>query len=234
VRYGRLTLLACMFLGNACTRPPVHYELNRQPTNGITIVGTVPPNMGVEMTAVWQVTVLNDVCAPYQPQPAHERIRAIANLPVTLKARAGDQMTWTTWRDLLTPGKCGWRLIGLDFKADRSREALDRDKEHLAPSRIAFVCVDRATCPGNTRRMNDDPEELVRQYCKFSVVGMGTGASNPCIFGPDSHFAGPEAIAFKEQHNLRPEQHTVRFALVDLESAERQVRDAEPSGEPGR
>jgi hypothetical protein len=218
-RYSLATLLACALLLHACARRPVQYELNPHPTDSITLVGTIPPDMGLEMTAAWQVTVPNEDCAPHVFYPPDVRIQRVVELPVSVKSRSGDQAIWVTWRDLLVPGKCGWRLIGLNVRADRSQEALERDKAYDLGSRIAYVCSDLETCP-DSPRTNGNANEEVRQYCKFSVIQMKQGMSNPCVYGPEGRFAGPDVAPFKEQHNLRPNQHVVRFTLIDLEGAE--------------
>jgi hypothetical protein len=202
----------------ACTRVPSP-ELNPNPLHGISIIGTVPTEVEIKLTAVWQTTVLNDACAPKMRWPVGVRFPKVAGFPVPLKDRSGNETVWETWWDLLAPGECGWRLAALEFKADRSPAQFSAHAANIVASRIASVCI--GACIANTPRANDDPLQAVTQYCRFSVLGKDEMGRNPCVYGSDGRFAGPDATPFKEQHILQPGQQLVRFLLVDLDSSRR-------------
>jgi hypothetical protein len=210
----RITWLISAFLIAACTHDSSP-ELNSKPTSVISIVGTVPTGVEIQLTSVWETTVVNNACAPKMSWPVRTRFPKQARFPITLRRRSGSEAVWETWWDLLSPGRCGWRLAALEFKADRSAAEFAAHAADIAASRMAFVCLDG--CVANSAVANTDPSQLVTRYCKFSVLGKSDLAQNPCVYGSDGRLADHSAIPFKEQHILQSGQQLVRFVLVDLE-----------------
>ena len=72
-------------------------------------------------------------------------------------------------------------------------------------------------CPANTANFNDDDSVPVHHFCKFSVIGdQRNGVMNACAFEADGKITPMQPV--KHLHLLRPQQHTVRFTLTDVES----------------
>jgi hypothetical protein len=162
----------------------VPYAIQSHPTDKLTVVGTLPKNIAIELAAFWQTTVVNDECATKIPVshylPEHQYMPKQAIIPVTLQARVDDRATWVTWRDLLKPGECGWQLSSIEYKADTSMAGLSGLPKTSPWSRISFVCL--RDCVPNSPQTNDDASEPVHQYCKFSLLRNKDGMWNPCIF----------------------------------------------------
>jgi hypothetical protein len=207
--------LVALMAGCAKHAPP--YHLNPHPVRTLTVVGTVPENLAVQMTAVWHATVLNDVCAIKMPWPVGGRFPRLARLPVRLVERSGDHAVWQTSWDLLTPQPCGWRLWSLELQADRGQQPTASEPPQFLETRIAFLCA--ADCPPNSPRINDDASQAVVQYCSFVHSTTLNGKVNPCVYGPDGRLRGPKSPVFKEQHALREGQNEIHFALIELNSS---------------
>ena len=197
-----------LFAAVGCSQAALSYQMKPDPSDKIVIVGTVPKGIAIELTVFWQTTVVNDECAPKQPWPVGVRSPKQMNFPVRMERRSEDQVDWITWRDLLIPETCGWRLSSIEFKADRSKAELVAHTNASLWSRIAFVCL--TDCVANSVRINDDDAKPVHLYCRFSILRRNDSKWNPCVFGSDA--------SAKSQHILRSEQHAVRFSLTDLES----------------
>lgn len=224
---SRLLLSCCAQAAFACfgvgCSPSSSYHLNSTPSDKVVVVGTVPNGVNVELTASYWTTVFNDACAPRMRWPVGTRFARKSTFPVGLANRAGNQMTWIVWRDLLLSGSCGWQFASIEVKADRVGEFAAHVKTNL-PNTIAgsAAClrstdIDFPYCPSTTR-VNADDSIPVHMYCKFSLLGRNGGSSfNPCAFDNDGKIGvGPGE---KSIQLLQPGQHEVRFLLADLENS---------------
>jgi hypothetical protein len=222
-----LQFIFCLFVAAqsslvaSCAQSGALPHEKSNPSDELEIIGTIPETVAIELSASWQTTVVNDDCAPKIGWPVNLRVPRHMSFPVRPTIRNGTQMIWVTWWDLLDPGKCGWKLRGIDFKADRSQASYAKNSASIADSRIAFVCFSATNiidgdCPTNSPRMNDDPSDPITQYCNFAVIGKYGGSVNPCIYGSDGKFAGASAKAFKGQHHLLPEQRRIQLILTDV------------------
>jgi hypothetical protein len=218
-----LVLPACLwFLSPTLAGSALPYAIQSRPTDKLTIVGTLPRNIAIEMVAFWQTTVINKECATKIPVgqylPEHQYMPKQAIVPLQLEERVDEQATWVTWRDLLKPGACGWRLSSIEYKADTSMAGLSGLPQSSPWSRIAFVCL--RGCVPNSAQTNDDSLEPAHQYCKFSLLRHNEAQFNPCIFESDGKMWTGDGKPGKSQHLLRSGQQNVRFALTDLEASE--------------
>jgi hypothetical protein len=215
-RRGAKTWALCLGIAlmGGCHKPLDSHDLQSNPSRRLSIVGTIPGDITVELTADWQATVVDDICAPKMGWPVGIRFPKHFSAPIPLASRDGSQLTWVTWWDAVKPGHCGWQLARIDLRADRSATFAEHVRS-IAPSTIAFTCI--ASCPGPYPHANDNESEPVTQYCRFSVLHGQQGAVNPCSFSRGGTIAGPAAGTVKDQHILRPGQHMVQFYLTDLE-----------------
>jgi hypothetical protein len=203
-----------LLLTVACSRASPAPPMNTNPSDKVVVIGTIPRNVVIELTAVYMTTVVNDECAPKQrwasgmPQPI------VVVYPVHLDERVGDHAAWTVLRDLLKPGECWWQLAKFLFEAAHSMPDLVSSKSQVSGTIVADVCLSARECPQNTARINDDVSDPVRLLCKFSFqrdsnvrpdCGYGIGTSD------DIH-------QIKFRHLLKPDQHNVQFIITDLES----------------
>jgi hypothetical protein len=211
-----LAIWSIIILMGGCHKDFATHDFQSNPTSRISIVGTIPDEVAIELTADWQATVVDDTCAPLMGWPVGVRFPKHFSTVIKMEGRSGGQATWFTWWDAIAPGHCNWQLTGINFRADSSASAFATHAGSIAPSRIAFTCF--SACMGPYPRANDSESEPVRQYCKFSLLLGFDGMVNPCALGSDGTMAGPAAGAVKEQHILRPGQHVFRFSITDLES----------------
>ena len=207
----------CLFALLAACGDPAH-EFASDPSDPIRIIGSLPADVTVVLSADWQATVIDDPCAPRKGWPVGVRFPRTFTIPIALQTRKGGEATWTTWWDAVKPGRCGWKLVGINSKADHAATFA----EHLpsiAPNRIAFTCA--VGCPGPFPHANDREAEPVVQNCLFSKLLRLNGMTfNPCIFRADGTMDVQEGDTSKWQHLLRPGQHLMRFILVDLEAGQ--------------
>jgi hypothetical protein len=215
VRFWALAVCSIITLTGGCHDGFDTHSFKSNPTNRISIVGTIPAELAIELTADWQATVVDDACAPKMGWPVGGRFPKHFSTAIKLESRNAGQATWVTWWDAVEPGRCSWQLIGINFRADRSATHFATHARSIAPSRIAFTCA--AGCTGPYPRANDNESDPVEQYCKFSLLNGFDGTINPCAFSSDGTIAGAPTVNVKEQHILRPGQHLVRFFLTDLE-----------------
>jgi len=214
--------LGLFFLGMivataASARGDIEYEVNTRPSDDVEVMGAVPNDVVISLTATWQTTANIDACTNYIPSPVNLRSPKLATFPIK-ELRDGDRLIWKVWRDYLSNGECGWRLAAIDVKADRSSPDLTTNWEmKVADNRIASVCLHE--CPENSARVNDDDSRPVVAYCKFSLLRTagGSGIWNPCFFDSDGKTGSGLVPVSKAQHILRPDQHIIHFSLFDLE-----------------
>jgi hypothetical protein len=163
----------------SCAQPGPLYQYNVKPIDEIRIDGTVREGPGVELAMTWQTTVGTEACTQEQHWPFKGRDPKTIQLPIEEHSRAGEQVEWIVWRDLVLPGVCGWQLSAVLFKADRSPADLKSHENDLLWDRLAFICLHcsetlaqdcQRTCVANTIRENDNAEEPVQKRCKLGSI----------------------------------------------------------------
>ena len=186
---------------------------NPSPKDRIEVVGTVPKNVAVEVTATWETTANFPGCMDTVPMVGSlpQRVR----IPIQLGSQVGHQWKWIVWRDYLQPGHCGWQLREVLAYADHADSGLPVSRFSNIPNRIAYVCRKNDKCDENNWSANDDNSKPICLYCKFSTILHlpSTDALNPCAFDRMKH-QGTDAGKF--EHYLRPVQHEVEFIINDL------------------
>ncbi len=210
VKFIFLFVLSVLYSCAAFAAP----DINPAPHDGIEVIGKIPDDVEAVLVEDWYTTTNSMFCkhmvgeAGFMPDHFAKRVQ--------LTSTSDGQRSWQAWRDDVKLGYCGWALRQIVVYLDSKTSGIDPLQTTKIPVRVAVDCQTGDDCK-NTWGSNDDSEKPTYHRCSFDASTQSIlDAGNPCsprFF--DEKTRGTDLG--KYEHILRPNQHTVRFVITEVE-----------------